>query len=447
MPAKKLILSPEVKSRLRQAVLGEISRASGSPLLLDYKPKIAVKSAVIKSNLKYMPAKSSVKKILPIKAPLQPAVAKADRIIPLFSVSQAKSRPKVRKPFVSAKRDWEKRQPEESLEKLFKNNGKNKTAGSFDSFYKQPEKIRRQGSRRFLWLEISGVIILLVALLAVYVFLGIYKYGLNDAFSYQTAKALNLPAGYVGDSSISVTDYLDNYKLLAQPLAQNREGLVDYSGKTGISDKIFYLLAADKLISAKLIAYNKPVTRQDIDNQVSSLLKQTGGTAQAEKIIKNLYGLGFDQFRDLVLAPMMQRSNLQVAIINDNSLPITQAAASRANEVLKLALASSTDFNALAKQYSDDEASVNLGGDLGWVVKGQLDQSWENVIFSAPAGSIVSQPIKSGFGFHIVKVEQKLIDKTTGAQSVKLRHILIKVDVDQYITDLLNSARVVKYIN
>jgi hypothetical protein len=75
-----------------------------------------------------------------------------------------------------------------------------------------------------------------------------------------------------------------------------------------------------------------------LDGQVAQLLKQTGGQAQAEKIINNLYGINFSQFKDFVLIPMLQRSNLQTAIIGDDSLPINIAAKEKANEVLKLAV-------------------------------------------------------------------------------------------------------------
>lgn len=498
MPVKKINLTSEVKARLRQAILGELNPSSASstkveslfkmpkkkqdvitpaikfapkvlkkissvqpvsatkpsvkPLMLDFTPNKAIGGSPIKSILnkpdnKYMAIKSKTAKTakkLPAKKIILKKLAPAENPAPAI---MPKSQPSVYRPFASARRDWEKPHKEESLEKLFGGNKNSNVADKAGSFWGKTATEKPAKQNKHLWLKLIGVVVLFLALVVGFIVLGIYKYGLNNPLSNQAAQYLNLPAGYAGDISIGVAEYFNSYEQLAQPLALNREGLTDYSGKSDLSDRIFYRLAANKLIENKLKMYNKAITAQDLDNQVSMLLTQTGGQEQADKVISSLYSLKFDQFRQLVLLPMMERTSLQTAIINDEALSITQTAKNRANEILAQALASSTDFNELAKQYSDDESSVNTGGDLGWVVKGQLDQAWENSIFSVPAGTVVDQPIKSGFGYHIVKVEQKLFDKATGVESVKLRHILIKVDVDKYIKELLESVKIVKFIN
>jgi len=494
MAVKKLNLSSEVKSRLRRAVLGGLdasapiktAASAKKSLLLDYQPKKSLMaqkslSAGMGNTLKIKnmaTVKSSVKappKSAPIKSkPSVKAVAKKPskpKIKILKSTGALKSAPKGKtaeikapiKPFVdagkpaiagikpsyrpfasSAKRNWEMPRKEESLEKLFSKPAKSKFSGKFDSFSKTSRKAGKPLGN--FWLRIIGMAAILIVLVAAYWPLGIYQFGFTDPVSEAIAKTLSLPAGYVGGQAIGVGEYIDDYRLLSGPLSQKREGLIDYTSKTELSDRIFFRLAANKLVEEKLKEYGQAVTPEDIDNQLSMLIRQAGSQAEAEKMIDNLYGLKFEQFKSLVLLPMMARANLQAAIVADDKLPITAAAKLRAEEVLGLATVSSTDFSALAKQYTDDEAGVNTGGDLGWVVKGQLDADWENLIFSAATGTVIAMPIRSGFGFHVVKAEQKLIDKKTGALSVKLRHILIKVDVDQYIKELLDSVKTIKYI-
>ncbi|MFA5020639.1 MAG: peptidylprolyl isomerase [Patescibacteria group bacterium] len=478
MSVKKLNLSSESKARLRRAVLGGIGSADIKPALKaavkpagiltakaspkqPSKPESAppavtpaAKAKPVKAKPKSRKSKSGVRPVIKsksasIKAPLRPIIAKAP--LPVSATPSPAPGPSVRplkpayRPFAAVKRDWENTPREESLEKLFAKTEKKKKADKkINSIFEEKPPAKKFFSHLFWKAAFLAVVIALLAVC--YLIFGIYRYGFDGNFSVRLAQALRLPAGYVDNQIIGAGEYLDNFKSLAMPFAMQREGLTDYSAKSDLSDRIYFRLAANKLVAAKLADYGRAVTGQELADQVALLLEQTGSQAEADKVIQNLYGLDFDRFKSLVLLPMLQRAELQAAIVNDDSLPLTQAASARADEVLKLALTTSTDFSLLAQQYTDDEAGVNIGGDLGWVVSDQLDPAWQDLIFGAPAGTVLAEPIRTDFGFHVIKVEQKLTDSTTGVESVKLRHILVRVDVDQYIKDLLAAARVVRYI-
>jgi peptidyl-prolyl cis-trans isomerase D len=75
----------------------------------------------------------------------------------------------------------------------------------------------------------------------------------------------------------------------------------------------------------------------------------------------------------------------------------------RANGVATIAR-SGGDFAVLASEYSEDPGSKDIGGDLGWFGRGQMVPEFENVVFSAKPGDIIG-PIKSQFGYHVIKVE------------------------------------------
>jgi len=64
-------------------------------------------------------------------------------------------------------------------------------------------------------------------------------------------------------------------------------------------------------------------------------------------------------------------------------------------------LKSGTDFSQLAKKYSQCP-SGKKGGDLGQFGRGQMVREFEQTVFSLKIGEI-SQPIKTKFGYHIIK--------------------------------------------
>lgn len=63
------------------------------------------------------------------------------------------------------------------------------------------------------------------------------------------------------------------------------------------------------------------------------------------------------------------------------------------------------DFAAVAKQSSKCPSGAN-GGDLGYFGKGMMVPEFEKAAFSLPVGE-VSQPVKTQFGWHLIKVTDK----------------------------------------
>jgi peptidyl-prolyl cis-trans isomerase D len=64
------------------------------------------------------------------------------------------------------------------------------------------------------------------------------------------------------------------------------------------------------------------------------------------------------------------------------------------------------DLAALASQLSEDPVSAQQGGDLGLFKRGEMVKPFEEIAFGLQPG-IVSDPVRTDFGYHLIKVEER----------------------------------------
>ncbi len=83
----------------------------------------------------------------------------------------------------------------------------------------------------------------------------------------------------------------------------------------------------------------------------------------------------------------------------------TNAAKTKADQITQR-LRAGEDFTKLAAENSDDPGNKFKGGDLGWFGKGAMVKEFEEAVNVAKIGDIVG-PVKTQFGFHIIRVKGK----------------------------------------
>lgn len=70
-------------------------------------------------------------------------------------------------------------------------------------------------------------------------------------------------------------------------------------------------------------------------------------------------------------------------------------------------LKSGADFAKLAAENSADAGNKNKGGDLGWFAKADMVPEFSEAAFKLAKGAVSETPVKTQFGYHIVKLEDK----------------------------------------
>lgn len=78
-------------------------------------------------------------------------------------------------------------------------------------------------------------------------------------------------------------------------------------------------------------------------------------------------------------------------------------------------------FDLLAEKYSDDQFSKKSGGDIYYITAGMLIPEFEDAAYETKVGGIYPAPVKTRFGYHVIKVTQK----QERVPQIRASHVLV----------------------
>jgi parvulin-like peptidyl-prolyl isomerase len=154
----------------------------------------------------------------------------------------------------------------------------------------------------------------------------------------------------------------------------------------------------------KQAGMTEAILRQETDNQIvvqkflaTKLAPQVNITDQTAKQF-------YDQNKEAMTAPERVHLRHIVVQIPPKATEADKAKAkARADEAYKKVQAGG-DFNKLAAEYSDDTRSKNVGGDIGWIVKGQTVPAFEAAVFALKKNNDITPVVETRSGYHIIQL-------------------------------------------
>ena len=101
-------------------------------------------------------------------------------------------------------------------------------------------------------------------------------------------------------------------------------------------------------------------------------------------------------------------------------------------------------FEKLAKEKSKDTGSKDNGGDLDWAPAGRYVPEFANAIKGLAKGQLTDAPVKSPFGFHVIRVDDSRAMKVPGFDEVKdkFRQQAQQEQVARLVQELRSKAKI-----
>lgn len=277
----------------------------------------------------------------------------------------------------------------------------------------------------FKKLTLKNILVLVAVLIVAFLLaIGYLLYGQKNTspFLKRVTAVTPFPAALVSGNPVWAYDFLDRVGMLKR--YQIEFAATDFDSDDGkevlkeIKESALEYLIEDKIIAKEAKARGVKVSAEDVNTELENIIASNGGEKTFTETLAKFYGISLNEFKEDVLRPQVLRTKLAEAINSDEN--IDKAAKSKAEEVYQKAVAKDANFAELAKAYSEDTATAGNGGDLGFFKKGEMVPEFEKAALALKEGEI-SKPVKTVYGYHIIKV----VDKTK--DQVKASHILIKV--------------------
>ena len=174
---------------------------------------------------------------------------------------------------------------------------------------------------------------------------------------------------------------------------------------------------------------------------MADLMEQVGKAALTDEAMHKVYDEAVKQIGE---QPEVHARHILIRAAAGDA-KASEAAKSKIEAVIAR-LNKGEDFATVAKEMTEDPSGKANGGDLGYFTKEQMVPEFADIAFKLDKGQI-SGPVKTQFGWHVIKVEDKRIKPAPKFDEVKQQieqYVVRKAQAD-LVTTLRGEAKIEKF--
>jgi peptidyl-prolyl cis-trans isomerase C len=211
----------------------------------------------------------------------------------------------------------------------------------------------------------------------------------------------------VGDQKITAAQFNQIIDSLPEQYRATARGV----GRAQFADNLVRVIALAQEGKRQKLDQDQTFKTQEMfqsENLLASLTYQqiSKNTKPAEAELRKYYDAHKSEYDQVRARHILVRFQGSPSALKPGQKELTEAEALAKAQSLKRRIQGGEDFAKIAAQESDDAGSGAQGGDLGAFRRGQMVPSFEQAAFAMKPGE-VSEPVRSQFGYHIIKVESK----------------------------------------
>jgi peptidyl-prolyl cis-trans isomerase C len=210
-----------------------------------------------------------------------------------------------------------------------------------------------------------------------------------------------------------------------------------------MSSQALYPLLLDQAVDRNVLVAYARAKGLDKDPAVQRQMQIAAGQVLADELVRREVGPQLTENairarydRDVANKPGEEEVHARHILV---------ASEAEANKIIA-ELKKGTDFATLAKAHSTDPGAAQ-GGDLGFFKKGDMLPEFAEAAFALKPGQISDKPVKTQYGWHIIKVEERRAAPPPTYAEVhdELRQQLIQEDVQKVLADARSGLKVEKF--